>query len=207
MTFQDPISYHTSAEPGREVEASERSASILVNMEDSVQDYFYADFNVWTSKEGRISQRLKTNSVMVPAYHRIYDFEAEEVKDEQNSVTGDVLLQWHTLYPEAQDILESDMYEVQRATKEDFSDALSIAVAPYETGENNYSYTDNAEDVMTIFRNDSLFAVSNDSKVSVMESNIPISEWVSISPFLGETTTSILSGLMPVRLPEQPPAW
>jgi hypothetical protein len=65
--------------------------------------------------------------------------------------------------------------EVQRATKEDFSDALSIAVVPYETGENNYFYTDNAEDVMTIFRNDSLFAVSHDSKVSVTENNMEIS--------------------------------
>ena len=152
MTFQDPVSYHTSLDPSKEIAQAERSEKILVDMQDSVQDHFYADFNVWINKDGGVKQRLKTNSVMIPAYHKIYNFEASEVKDAQNSVTGDVQLSWHTLYPNDQDILEADMYEVQRATQEDFSDAQSIAVVPYSTGENNYSYTDDAEDVLQLDR-------------------------------------------------------
>ena len=174
MTFQDPISYHTSLNPSKEIAQAERSEKILVDMQDSVQDHFYADFNVWINKDGGVKQRLKTNSVMIPAYHKIYGFEAEEVKDAQNSVTGDVLLSWHTLYPNAQDILEADMYEVQRATKEDFSDAQSIAVVPYSAGENNYAYTDAAEDVLQVFRDDSLFTVSHDNRISVSEKEIEL---------------------------------
>ena len=174
MTFQDPISYRTSLNPSKEVAQVERSEKILVDMQDSVQDHFYADFNVWINKDGGVKQRLKTNSVMIPAYHKIYDFEAEEVKDAQNSVTGDVQLNWHTLYPNDQDILEADMYEVQRATQEDFSDARSIGVVPYVTGENNYSFTDNAEDVLQLFRDDSLYTVSHNSKISVSQKEIEI---------------------------------
>ena len=174
MTFQDPISYHTSLNPSKEIAQVERSEKILVDMQDSVQDHFYADFNVWINKDGGVKQRLKTNSVMIPAYHKIYGFEAEEVKDAQNSVTGDVALQWHTLYPNDQDILEADMYEVQRATQEDFSDAQSIAVVPYSAGENNYAYTDAAEDVLRLFRDDSLFTVSHDNRISVSEKEIEL---------------------------------
>ena len=174
MTFQDPISYHTSLNPSKEVAQVERSEKILVDMQDSVQDHFYADFNVWINKDGGVKQRLKTNSVMIPAYHKIYNFEASEVKDAQNSVTGDVQLSWHTLYPNDQDILEADMYEVQRATQEDFSDAQSIGVVPYVTGENNYSYTDNAEDVLQLFHDDSLYTVSHSNKISVTQNEVEV---------------------------------
>ena len=174
MTFQDPVSYHTSLDPSKEIAPAERSDKILVDMQDSVQDHFYADFNVWINKDGGVKQRLKTNSVMIPAYHKIYNFEASEVKDAQNSVTGDVQLSWHTLYPNDQDILEADMYEVQRATQEDFSDAQSIGVVPYVTGENNYSYTDNAEDVLRLFHDDSLYTVSRSSKISVTQNEVEV---------------------------------
>ncbi len=174
MTFQDPISYHTSLNPSAEIAQAERSEKILVDMQDSVQDHFYADFNVWINKDGGVKQRLKTNSVMIPAYHKIYGFEAEEVKDAQNSVTGDVQLSWHTLYPNDQDILEADMYEVQRATKEDFSDAQSIGVVPYVTGENNYSFTDAAEDVLQLFHDDSLYTDSYTNKISVTQNEVEV---------------------------------
>ena len=174
MTFQDPISYHTSIDPSKEIAQAERSEKILVDMLDSVQDHFYADFNVWVNKDGGVKQRLKTNSVMIPAYHKIYNFEASEVKDAQNSVTGDVQLSWHTLYPNDQDILEADMYEVQRATQEDFSDAQSIGVVPYVTGENNYSFTDNAEDVLQLFHDDSLYTDSYTNKISVTQNEVEV---------------------------------
>ena len=116
MTYQDPISYHTSLNPTHEVPATERNCSIVVAMQDTVQDHFYADFNVWTNKEAAQSQRLQSNKVMIPAYHKIYDFSVSEVLNAQNGATGDVNIEWQTRRPEAQDIMESDVFEVQRAT-------------------------------------------------------------------------------------------
>lgn len=181
MTFQDPISYHTSLNPSEEIMQAERSEKILVSMQDTVQDPFYAVFNVWINKDADVRQQLRTNSVMIPAYHKIYNFGAEEVKDGQNSVTGDVLLKWNTRYPDAQDILEADMYEIQRATMEDFSDAQSIAAVPYTTGEDSYFYTDAAEDVLRLFRDDSLYSESHSSKLSVSEHDIEVTNSSGLS--------------------------
>lgn len=105
VTFQDMISYHTSLNPDAEIATTENNGTILVDMQDTVQGNFSGTFNIWADKDAGLSQQLKSNQVMIPAYHRIYDFTATEVHDQHNCVTGEVALQWYTKYPDARKIL------------------------------------------------------------------------------------------------------
>ena len=175
MTYQDPISYHTSLNPTHEVPATERNCSIVVAMEDTVQDHFYADFNVWTNKEAAQSQRLQSNKVMIPAYHKIYDFAVSEVLNAQNGATGDVNIEWQTRRPEAQDIMESDVFEVQRATTSDFSDARSIGVLPLMADSAKYQLTDEARNVLQLLKSDTI-ARDEQLHMSMTERNIELGE-------------------------------
>lgn len=175
MTFHDPISYHTSMQPDLEVPVGERSGSVLVPMQDTVQDHFYADFNVWLNKDAQQSQRLNTNRVSIPAYHKIYDFAASEIRNEQNSVTGDVDILWKTHYPEEQDILETDVFEVQRATQEDYSDAQTIGLLPLMNGDSIYQLVDPASDVLALLKKDSLYDRES-TRLTVTEYNVESSD-------------------------------
>ena len=171
MTFHDPISYHTSMQPDLEVSVSERSGPVLVPMQDTVQDHFYADFHVWLNKEAKQSQHLTSNKVLIPAYHKIYDFAASEVRNEQNSVTGDVDIAWKTHYPEEQDIMETDVFEVQRATQEDYSDAQTIGLLPLTNDDSIYQLIDPASDVLALLKKDSLYDRER-TRMTVTEYNV-----------------------------------
>lgn len=173
VTFQDMISYHTSLNPDAEIATTENNGTILVDMQDTVQGNFSGTFNIWADKDAGLSQQLKSNQVMIPAYHRIYDFTATEVHDQHNCVTGEVALQWYTKYPDAQDIMESDMFEVQRATKEDFSDAESVGLYPLLNDSGLYKVTDPAKAVLTAL-NDSTRIPSGNSTINSFKNNIEV---------------------------------
>jgi len=172
LTYQDPISYHTSLTPTNEVSISDRSSTILVDMQDDVQDNIWAAFHVWVNKDANQKQTLQSNKVMIPAYHKIYDFTATEVRNAQQSVTGDVALEWHTRNPKAQDIMSTDVFEVQRATKEDFSDAESMGMMPLINDSGIYRLTDPAKAVLTVLSDSTRYADGN--KISSNMSNIRV---------------------------------
>ncbi len=174
MTFQDPISYHTSLN-NEEQSVSEKSGTILVDMQDSVQDNFYGTFNVWLDKDAQLSQQLQSNRVLIPAYHKIYDFDANEVQDSHHCVTGEVELAWRLYHPDAKDIMESDVFEVQRATKEDFSDAETVGVYPMLADSGVYRVTDPAKAVLTALL-DTTKIPSSQSTINSYKSNIEVAD-------------------------------
>ena len=139
--YQEPISYHTSLN-SQEVSLTDRSGTIIVPTKDSVQRFFSGYFNV-TVDDGGNTQVLQTNEVHIPAYHRIYDLSGTEILDEQKSVTGEVDLSWKTRYPSAQDLVPGDVFEVQRATKADFSDAETIETVAFRKDTDSYHIKDN----------------------------------------------------------------
>lgn len=141
MVYQEPVSYHTSLNH-QEMLLHDRAGTIVVPTKDTVQRFFSAYFNVKVD-EGGNTQVLKSNEVHIPAYHRVYDLYGHQVLDEKNTVTGDVELNWQIHHPSAQDLIESDVFEVQRATKADFSDAETIQTVPYRRDSANYSVIDN----------------------------------------------------------------
>ncbi len=149
VTYQQGVSYHTSLNPN-EVGISENSGPIVVPTADTVQRQFNATFRVNLTNDTTNPQifTLKTNSVNIPAYHRIYDFSAEEILDEQQSVTGKVKLKWAIRFPGAEDLVSGDVFQVERALEKDFSDAQSIRIQSFYIDSANYSYEDDPTSVL-----------------------------------------------------------
>jgi hypothetical protein len=144
VTYQSPIEYWTSLDTTNKVPISENSGAIIVPTTDSVQRFFSATFynNMSNDPEKLQPCTLKTNAIHIPAYHRIYDFRAEEILDDQQSITGQVKLHWAIRYPGAQDLVDGDMFQVERALKEDFSDAETVSVESFFSDSASYSFED-----------------------------------------------------------------
>ena len=146
--FQDPVSYHTSFN-AKEVPCENKSDMIIVPTTDTVQRLFSATFQVDMTQDSAVQRyTVKTNEVNIPAYHRIYDFRAEEILDEQQSVTGDVRLSWTIRHPGAEDLVATDMFEVERAFNPNFSDAVTIATEYFRVDSGNYTITDSPLEAM-----------------------------------------------------------
>lgn len=144
VTFQTPINYTTSLDPMREIKTSSRSGSIYVNTADTVQSNVTAEFTVFRDESLGTKTRITSTPTNIPAYHRIYDLEAKEEKDESGSLTGANTISWAVRHSSAQDLMESDYFEVQRAYKSDYSDAKTLEVVALRRGTGEYSYRDNS---------------------------------------------------------------
>ncbi len=147
VVFQDPISYYTSLNP-QNVETTDRSGTIVVQTKDTVQRFMSATFVTYKNKEAGTTQTLKTNEVHIPAYHRVYDLKGTEELDAQQRVTGRVNLQWEIHNSTAEDIIQGDVFEMQRAFNRDFSDAQTIGVMAYSEDSTVYRYPDNPQQAM-----------------------------------------------------------
>ena len=149
VTYQSAVSYHTSLD-SKETQTSDNSGAIIVPTTDTVQRQFNATFHVNNSNDPDKPQIfvLKTNSVNIPAYHRIYDFKAEEILDEQKSVTGKVKVSWGIHFPGAEDLVNGDVFQVERALMEDFSDAQQISVKSFFADSATYTYEDDPTSVL-----------------------------------------------------------
>ena len=143
VTYQTPTAYYTSLDATK-VPVSENSGAIIVPTTDTVQRFFTATFDVNNSNDPNKPQpfTLTTNPIHIPAYHRIYDFRTEEILDEQQSVTGQVKLNWSIRFPGAQDLVDGDMFQVERALKEDFSDAETVAMENFSADSAFFSIED-----------------------------------------------------------------
>ena len=161
--FQNPVSYHTSLD-ATETPIDEKAGMIIVPTADTVQRRFYATFRVDMAQDSAVQRyTVKSNEVNIPAYHRIYDFRAEEILDEQQSVTGNVQLSWAIRCPGAEDLVNYDMFEVERAFKPNFSDAVTIAYKSFSADSGTYTITDNPLEAMRALDDTTL---SYDSHVS-----------------------------------------
>lgn len=70
--------------------------------------------------------------------------------DSMGTYTGTNNISWRIKNPGLKDLMDGEMFEVQRALKSDFSDAKSIAVIPMNVGQNGkaeYSITDASRDI------------------------------------------------------------
>ena len=167
--FYDVTSYHTSLDaPNVNHPTENRADNIIVPTTDTVQPDFKVEFTVDRDKNNRNLKQTST-SVNIPPYHRIYDFKLEEEMDSTSTYTGTNIISWRIKNPGLKDLMDGDMFEVQRSLKSDFSDAKSIAVIPMSLGQNGkaeYTVTDasreiwsgNAAQVDTI---DASFSVTN----------------------------------------------
>ena len=142
----DPKSYYTyfgsptATDLQHSLNISKRADNIYVPTTDTVQPGFRATFNVYRTKSPAAFVAQTTNAVPIPAYHRIYDFQAHEQRDDYDTYTGKNLIIWQLKCPDAVDLVEGDFFEVQRALKSDFSDARTFEVVPMEKGADKHLY-------------------------------------------------------------------
>ena len=151
--FYDMKSYHTSLDAA-EIPSTDRAGNIIVPTTDTIQKNFHAVFTVDVDKNIPDKSNIKqtSNTVNIPPYHRIYDFEVKEETDNTGTYTGTNVVSWRIKNPELNDLMDGDMFEVQRSLKSDFSDAKSIAVIPMSVGmggKEEYIVTDASRDIWT----------------------------------------------------------
>ena len=138
---QTPKPYTTTLN-STPVNISNRAGAIIVPATDSVQSGFKATFTVQPNADVTTTTTRSTNRINIPAFHRIYDFSATEQKDEMESYNGRNQLSWTIRNPQATDLMTTDYFEIQRAMKADYSDAMSIGLEPMEAGKGTYTFTD-----------------------------------------------------------------
>ena len=135
-SIYDVEKYYTSLDE-TEKKAEQNSDIIFVNTEDSVQSGFRICMQVHRSTDDQLMWRW-SNKVNIPAYHKIHDFAIDGVKS-QDPVSGmwfinyrSKLLSWKIYHPFDEDLMENDIFEIQRAYHSDFSDAETIGVLTME---------------------------------------------------------------------------
>ncbi len=146
VVFQNPKSYTTSLN-GTPVPISNRAGSIIVPTTDSIQRNFYATFTVQPNVDVTTTVTRKTNTVDIPAYHRIQSLKTTQVLDEQGSYNGNNKLVWVVNNPQAEDLIPTDYFEIQRAMDPNYTKAQTIAMITMEQGKGVYEYVDNTRSV------------------------------------------------------------
>ncbi len=140
VIFQTPIQYYTSWNPAV-IPTHDQSGIFYIDPLDSVQPGFRIYVQVHSSESTDTSDIIRwisSNKVTVPAYHKIHDFTVGAYtyrRTEDNQMYQDnryKQLTWSIHKPHMQDILQNDMFEIQRAFQSDFSDAQTIAMLPIE---------------------------------------------------------------------------
>ena len=141
VVYQEPKSYTTSISPSP-IMTNSRAGVIIVPTSDSIRRDFHATFTVQPNTDISTTTTRSTNKIDIPAFHRLYDFGAVELQDEHGSYNGKNILQWNIRNAAAEDLVATDYFEVQRATKQDFSDAQTITMLPMQAGKDGYQYED-----------------------------------------------------------------
>lgn len=147
VVYQEPTSYYTSyTGSGTRINATERSGQLFVMTCDTVQHDFNATFTV--KRDGGQTQEVTSNTISIPAFHRIYDFRAAHLQRKDGTIDGRyTMLTWAIRTPGETDIMSNDMFQIQRAYEQDFSDAetLGLVVAQFDSTHAQYCYIDSTE--------------------------------------------------------------
>lgn len=186
---KQPISYTTSY--SSEVKPiAEMGGTIIESTRDSVKRGYSVTMLVQRNEAEKAN--IKSNTIDIPAYHRVYDFKVSkyiENVDNHNVYLGHKQVSWVVKKPKEEDLVESDMFEVQRAYKRDFSDAVSIAIVNYNT--DIITDTTYKADTYTYIYNDE----SDEAIYNRLDRNAPVyyrvrrtssSTWGWDTPFAGK---------------------
>ncbi len=150
VVYQEPTSYYTSftGTAGR-TNTEQRSGQLFVMTTDTIQYDFNATFTV--KRDGGQTQEITSNTISIPAFHRIYNFRAANLQREDGTIDGRyTMLTWAIYSPSATDIMSNDMFQVQRAYECDFSDAetLGLIAAQFDSAHANYRYIDSTDNAL-----------------------------------------------------------
>ena len=150
VSVQQPYCYWLNGK-GDSIPCDERADMILVNSDDRARSFFI-DMKTQRSQDETGTQRQNSNTITIPAYHMIHDFAIDGVKYQEENMWFKNYrwkqLTWKIYYPEEKELMENDMFEIQRAYKADYSDAETIGLIPMtydslttDTATNRQTYT------------------------------------------------------------------
>ena len=141
------LSLTTSLNPNKPIPTPSSMGALEFQTTDSLIQNFHIIAKV--KRLNDIDVSLKSNSISIPAYHRIYDFEVkpemEEIKGESGSYfmnTGHKLLRWKIKRKDDKDAMPMDFFEIERAYNADFSDAEQLEPVQYIEKQEIYEYVD-----------------------------------------------------------------
>ena len=157
VSVQQPYRYWLYG-TGDPIPCEERADMILLKSDDVVRS-FYITMETQRSQDPDSVQVQNSNTLTIPAYHKLHDFAIDGVKT-QDAATGKWFinyrykkLTWKIYYPDEKELMIGDMFEIQRAYKSDYSDAETIGLIPmmYDslatdtlTDRQTYTYIDSA---------------------------------------------------------------
>ncbi len=157
VTVQKPYRYWING-TGDAIPCDKSGDMFYVNSDDVVKSFFVT-MEVQRSMDSLQTQILNSNTINVPAYHKLHDLAINGLK-RKDEASGKWFidyrkkqLTWKIYHPAEEDIMANDMFEIQRAYKADFSDALSLDIVPmrYDSlktdslDQQTYTYLDTVE--------------------------------------------------------------
>lgn len=137
-SLSQPMKYTTSLDPKTEKKCTQQSGFIYVDPADTCVDNFYVKMTLLNSSG--LQRTVISEPAKLPAYHAIHNFKVRRVINRDPDMPsfhmdrrydGYKLLTWEIQHPSEEDIMPSDEFEIQRAYKSDFSDAVTIGSVSY----------------------------------------------------------------------------
>ena len=158
VSVQKPYSYKING--ATDSIFCDKSCDMFYVNSDDVVKSFYVTMRVQRSMDSTQTHELNSNTINVPAYHKIHDFAVggTKTKDEGSGKWyidyRKKQLTWKIYHPSEEDIMPNDMFEIQRAYTADYSDAMTIDIIPLKedtlttdtlTDQQTYTYLDTVE--------------------------------------------------------------
>ena len=162
VSYQQTYQYHTSLNP-TDIPCTDQSGAIYVDSYDTVQHGYCLTMQTKSSESTADSVRkqwIQSSKVDIPAYHKIYDFSVMPYTWYDNAGGHDFNdwtkweLSWKIKFPYENDIVQNEVFEIQRAFDSNFNDAVTIATIPFTFGGRRYAvdtvlrYVDSSEEAV-----------------------------------------------------------
>lgn len=130
-----PISYHDNLTK-EEKNISSASGMIYVQAADTCFSSYQVTIMAWRDKATNQTWEIKSNPVLLPAYHSIHNFKVSEYIPQTGATkgfyTGNKHLTWEIHHADETDIMLDDVFVIERAYTSDFSDATQIGSVLYQ---------------------------------------------------------------------------
>ena len=158
VSVQQPYKYWMNG-TGDPIACNERTGMIYVNSDDVVRSFFIT-METQRSQDSLQTQIQNSNTVNIPAYHKLYDLAIDGHKTKHEASGKWFIdyrkkqLTWKIYHPAEQELMENDMFEIQRAYNADYSDATTIGLVPMSynaqttdttTDQQTYTYLDTTD--------------------------------------------------------------
>ncbi len=145
-----PIQYYTNLDKTPKTLGAQ-GGMLYVQGQDICTKSFVVYMKTYRNDNADIIWDLNSNSVKIPAYHKIHDFNVSEYVPNDGQYkglyTGAKRLEWDVHYADEEDILEDDAFVIERAYNSDFSDAVQIDNQPYLPLPFKESHSDNDQKI------------------------------------------------------------